>query len=247
MIHWDYTSYQEVIDTIHTWCDTTLPHISAVAGIPRSGVFSAAIIAQRLAIPLVSLDALRYGTPEHFTKYNKTRQHAGPILVVDDGYWTGDTMRWYREELFGIRNLIFGSVYAKHPFEHLDVFGKEVTNEHGTFEYNFMRQGFTDRYVVEWSTIAKPDGKPTHLLPTFPVLAIVTRSDRRDTQIWLDRYGVETAHVIGVDDWRGIANAYLVQDNASLCVVSSSTDAEQIHETTERPVFATDTDSLFQF
>lgn len=242
-IHWDYRTYAQIIEDVHSWCER-LPLISAVAGIPRSGMFPASLIAQRRAIPLLSIEAVLFGTPPRPTKYNKTRTVQGPVLIVDDTHWTGDSMERHREELRG-GDFIFGAVYAHTPFGHLDTWAIENNNPWSTYEYNFMRQGFTDHYIVSIDAIRSASGRPNHLLPSFPVLSIACDHTLEATD-WLNRNGVRRVSVVQARDSLEKASLYTSRSEATLFVEFSEAEANQIHARTGRPVFSTEAMRVIQ-
>lgn len=277
---WQYKSYAEVIEDTHAWCDR-LPPISAVCGVPRSGAMLAALIAQRRNVPLLSLDSLRESKPSWRRPGRKQRDVAGPILLVDDTSFSGNSMRDYREMFKTRTDMLYGALYAKNQaVMSVDVWGFDLTTPLHTFEYNVLREGLTPNYVCDLDGVFRKDfhdhpggeetheaeyrywlrnGAATHLLPTYPVAAIVTASlgKFRDlTEAWLKDHGIQYGELIqpfysladriGQDVAAIKAQHYQRFSKATLFVESEASQASEIHRLTGRPVFCTDSMTMIQ-
>jgi hypothetical protein len=89
--------------------------VTAVAGIPRSGMLPATMLATSLHVPLYSLHkdeglrAVGAGSRERLLP-----GAGGTLLVVDDSVYHGTAIRWARHQLTG-HNAIFAAVYTRRP------------------------------------------------------------------------------------------------------------------------------------
>lgn len=216
---WFYRSYQDMVNDVHRWCDQ-LPQISAVCGIPRSGVAPAAIISARRNIPLLSYDALMSGQQSHRRPGRALKTEQGPILLVDDTSWSGNSMREHASKLAG-HSIICGAVYAKRQDNMaVDTWAMSLQTPFHTFEWNFLREGLAVNYVCDLDGVfrrdwlefpgceeSRPDdykhwlrnGKPTHLISPYKVRAICSGSlsQYRDlTEAWLRDNGVQYGELI---------------------------------------------------
>lgn len=216
---WFYRSYQDMINDVHAWCDR-LPQISAVCGIPRSGIAPASIIAARRNIPLLSYDALVSGQHSHRRPGRAIRDVSGPILLVDDTSWSGNCMREHKEKLRG-QSILCGAVYAKRqPKMAVDTWAVELPTPYHTFEWNFLREGLAVNYVCDLDGVFRRDwvefpgceetrpmeyqdwlvnGKPTHLVSPYQVRAICSGSlsrYRHLTEEWLRKNGVKYGELV---------------------------------------------------
>lgn len=274
---WFYRSYQQIIADVHDWCDR-LPHISAVSGIPRSGILPASLIAMRRNIPLVPIESLTGGFGPKKTTLRPINHPVGPVLVVDDTSWTGGSMRQQRVLLSG-KQVIFGALYAsQYQSEKLDTFGHPLSTPLHTFEYNFMRDALVRNFIIDFDGVLCDDwdgrnedqhpeeyrafllsSPPKHFQPQFPVKAIVSGrlgKYRKESEQWLVNHGVRCRELILPfqtleERSRGSiatekARVYQRYPKATLFVESSASQAAEIFRMTGRPVFCTDTMTLWQ-
>lgn len=88
------------------------PNLSGIAGIPRSGILPASVLAMYLHLPLYEL------SPQHGLRQigHGSRggvwggDRNGPLLVVDDTIYGGGAMRRARQQMAG-RNALFAAIY----------------------------------------------------------------------------------------------------------------------------------------
>lgn len=116
--------------------------IAGVAGIPRSGMLSAAILATALHVPLFSchkdegLRAVGAGSREKLFP-----DGAGTLLVVDDSVYQGTAIRWARQQLVGHR-VAFAAVYTRRP-KLTEYHAVELPSPH-IFEWNIFNNPIVD-------------------------------------------------------------------------------------------------------
>jgi hypothetical protein len=110
--------------------------VIGVAGIPRSGMLPAAILATALHVPLYSchkdegLRAVGAGSREKLLP-----DGAGTLLVVDDSVFQGTAIRWARQQLVGHR-AVFAAVYTRRP-KLTECHAVELASPH-IFEWNIF-------------------------------------------------------------------------------------------------------------
>lgn len=188
------------------------PHVSGIAGIPRSGMIPAAAIATILHLPLYQLtetgklDKLGHGSRGNTGSLGKTN---GLIAVVDDVVYAGASMDRARTHLKG-RPALFCSVYAKPDAkDKVDLFAAELPSPF-LLEWNLLNNGpfigaarnkvFGSGIVCDFDGIICHDehspGQPgsPYLLPRLhPCKLIATgrrESQRGPTEAWLKAHGV---------------------------------------------------------
>lgn len=232
---WMWKTYADLARDVEWWAPR-LPSLSAIAGIPRSGIVVASQIAMALNIPLVPIEALIQDVPSVRPTRSRPLQSkpGAKILIVDDTCHSGRFMPEFRNHpaLKHRDDLLFGAIYCAPRVTHLvDVWGFPITSRYHCFEWNYLRDGFsrltlTDmdgvlceecpadcdddgpRYA-EWAANVKP-----RVVPIFPVDLIVTartHSIRQITEDWLRRHGVR---------FRALATLYQSKEVRSRCNVA---------------------------
>lgn len=196
------------------------PNVAGVAGIPRSGMTSAALLATLLHVPLyhVAQDGLREVTCQTGRSEVVRRLH-GPVVVVDDTTWMGSAMSRARAALKRAKvKGIFAAVYASDP-RHVDVYAIHHAGFH-VLEWNlFNNQPLAgvpntefeggiacdfDGVLCENPPVSDRDdlrtfrewlrsARPLYLPRRFPVPMVVSyrlEDWRADTEAWLRTWGV---------------------------------------------------------
>lgn len=208
-----YRTYSQLHADLVDWSGR-LPSVSAVSGVPRSGVIVAAMLAQILHCPLLPIEALVDRRPTYRPRVS--RQLApleGPILLVDDTCSRGRTRREVQQALGPRPDILYGAVYATPhaigSFRDL-VWGFVLPTRWHTFEWNLLKDGVARTLAVDMDGILCHDwtGGPSEVdgryeawlrevtplrLPTAPIGAIVTNRLERwrpQTEAWLARHGV---------------------------------------------------------
>ena len=211
---WLFRSYDDLAVDLEDWA-TRLPPISAVCGIPRSGIVVAGQLATLMGIPAISLDSLKCGVRSWRPPTSKPLPaKRGMVLVVDDTCWSGGTIRQVREWLGdSASGCLFGSVYAQggKEIDGLDFHGFDLTSINHCFAWNYLRDMHSGSTMTDMDGVLCADwtGKDDHeeggeyasfllnasprVIPVYPVLGVVTgrvEKNREATEDWLARNGV---------------------------------------------------------
>lgn len=266
-----WKTYADLTADVQAWC-RALPEISAVCGVPRSGMIPAAIIAQERHIPLVPLEALLGNMPHYRAEWSRElRELAGPVLIVDDSCSRGKTMQELRRVLTGDRYL-FGAVYARpQSRELLDLFHEDTGTTDRTFEWLFLRDRLTEQTLTDLDGVLCADWDLSHekytaqyqrhlqhanpqRIPAYPLLGIVTgrwERYRQQTEDWLNRHGIRYGTLwMAPDGTRHDRHAefkagiYSAQQSARFFLESAEWQAAEIAEITGKPVLSLETLTL---
>lgn len=267
---WIWRTPLQVANDVRGWIDR-LPFLSAVAGVPRSGVEIGIKIAQALQIPHLDLATLGDSRPP---SHRPLMKHQGPILVVDDTSWSGRTMAEVKKSTRG--NIIFGTLYASaEQAPNLDSVGYLLHTVMHTFPWNYLRDMHSTHTISDLDGVFCSDCPPEAddgdleyanwimsrrclIQPSWQPMEIITarpRTHREHTLTWLAANGItcplnqpfptlamQRAH----DPADAKADRYLQRRDARLFVESDERQARKIFETTRRPVLCTDTLTLYQ-
>lgn len=195
--------------------------VSAVVGLPRSGMISATQIALQLNLPLYSLDKHEGLRPVGAgSRESRLLDRAAKLLVIDDSVYVGTAISWARQQLAG-RKAVYAAVYARRP-EFVDIYAVEAPSPH-LFEWNIFNNGVIaghsadkrlrggicfdfDGVICEnpvkpytprtWL----PAAVPTGWMPRFVEIPLVITARlerwRKPTEQWLKRYGVKVKEMI---------------------------------------------------
>jgi hypothetical protein len=207
-------------DTIKRLLPQVPPEVRAVAGVPRSGMLPAAILATQLQLPLLTIQA---GIAVDVGSGSRGKQGwaggDGPLLIVDDSVYGGGNMRrlragfgdtaiyaaiYCRPEEIGVLDLCAVALPSPHLFE-WNVFngaplvGKTINPAlHGGIALDFDGVLCHDSTVSDNDEAAYVDwlanAKPLHLPRRHAVPLVVTfrlEKYRSQTEAWLDRWGVK--------------------------------------------------------
>lgn len=269
---WLFRSFDDVALDLLDWAQR-LPRISGVCGIPRSGAVVASILATLLNVPLIELGSLKSERPK---QSKRLPDPSGPVLVLDDTLWSGNTLAEVRRQIAG--DVIFGAVYANRENAHkLDVFGFALDSIYHCFAWNVLRDMHTPRVLTDMDGVLCDDwlGEVDHgeceqyltflrdakprLRPLHPVLGIVTgrcEQYRQPTEQWLARHGVayHQLHMPfrSLAERRGEcvgsrkADVYQHSPTAILFVESDRQQADVIQRRSGKPVLCSETWELFQ-
>jgi hypothetical protein len=118
------------------------PTISGVAGVPRSGMYSAALLSMWLHVPLYEvspqhgLQAIGFGSRGRRIKVEPD----SPILVVDDSVYRGGTMQQIRN-IMGDRPAIYAAAFVRPESRaSVDIVGQLLPSPH-LFTWNLFNNG----------------------------------------------------------------------------------------------------------
>jgi hypothetical protein len=120
--------------------------IAGVAGVPRSGMIPASVIATQLQLPLYELtedgNLNRLGHGSRGRGFGFAGDEAGPVAVVDDTVYGGNAMRRARAAMaLPGRKAVFAAVYVRPQARAaVDVFARELESPH-LLEWNWANNG----------------------------------------------------------------------------------------------------------
>jgi hypothetical protein len=216
----EYVSLERLATDVRFLVGQLPADVSAVAGIPRSGMLPAAQIALVLHLPLLEL-CPRRGLREigHGTRLDGPDLRAGPLLIIDDSVCSGQALAVARQQLeiaYPEIELIFAAVYpTPQAIPALDFYVRALPMPH-LFEWNLFNclqakscaLDFDGILCVDWPG-GNEDGEEyqefletarPRWLPRFaPVPLIATarlEKHRPATQRWLTRYGVSCERLV---------------------------------------------------
>lgn len=242
--------------------------IRAVAGVPRSGVLAAAMMANHLHLPLIPIEACLGDDVQPYrpVKSRPLRAIEGKVLIVDDAVSSGKTLKELRGRI-KVPHYLASPLSTIRGREHVAEFGKLVGTPQ-VFQWNWLAVNYTEQFLFDMDGVIVEDwqggawkknrraydyhltnGKPLYL-PRRKILAVVTgRSElvRKETEAWLARHGVEYGElVMRADDDRrdhSVFKAEVYQRfSAALCFVESSeVQAAAIAQATGRSVLSVET------
>ena len=195
-------------------------NLRGVAGVPRSGVFPASIVAMWLNIPLYVFDEEGKFSPlsamSDFggVRMQHHRERDGAILVLDDTVYGGVSMQNIKKRIGDNNKVLYGSVYVHTKSSHVvDVFGEILDPPH-ILEWNFFNSSYIENSLIDFDGILSPNVpyekcqreedyidyitnvKPLYhrLHRTYKCKGIVTarlEKYRDITEAWLDKYNIE--------------------------------------------------------
>jgi hypothetical protein len=267
---WIWRTPLQVANDVRGWIDR-LPFLSAVAGVPRSGVEIGIKIAQALQIPHLDLRTLTDSRPP---SHRPLQHRYGPILVVDDTSWSGRTMNEVKKSTTG--NVIFGTLYAsEEQAANLDSVGYVLHTVMHTFPWNYLRDMHATWTLSDLDGVFCSDCPPEAddgaeryanwimsrrclIQPSWQPLEIITarpRTHREHTLTWLQAQGITSPlnqpfPTLAMQRAHNPADAkadrYNQRADAKLFVESDDRQARKIHELTRKPVLCTDTLTFYQ-
>jgi orotate phosphoribosyltransferase len=164
----EYRSVADLNHRITDWIHTLPPDLDVVAGIPRSGMLAANLLALHLNLPLTDVEGLIAGRVMHAgvrydgTTVGQTLIKRARVLVVDDSCRSGSTIRKVKEQLRRARlsyRLHFGAVFATPAAVRegrIELYA-EIVPAPRAFEWNIFHAAGMGRYCVELDgVLARP-------------------------------------------------------------------------------------------
>lgn len=225
----NYRSVADLNADMVSWLGTLPRDIELIAGIPRSGLLAANLLALHLNLPMTDIDGLLEGRLLSAGARLRQRELGGfltvkrKILVVDDSVLGGLQMQAVKERIRAAKlphDVLFAAVYvAPGARKHVDLYC-DVVAPPRCFEWNFMHHELflshtcmdIDGVLCHDPSESENDDGPRYLnflasaeplyLPTYPVGWLVTsrlEKYRRQTEEWLARHGVRYGELIMMD------------------------------------------------
>lgn len=238
--------------------------ITLVAGIPRSGMIPAAILAAHLHLPLAELSAEGV---RHLAGGSRTRMMAdatrGRVLVVDDTAYGGTALRRARRTLADV-DALYAAVYVRREVAGVaDIYAEILPSPH-LLEWNLMNNGpfrggahnrlYGAGIACDFDGILCHDlasggapGSP-YLLPRMLACRLIVtgrhESSRTATEDWLRAWGVRWDRLEMLPDGTsGTAEAiarhksqHYAGSDCGFFLESDPGQAARIHEITHKPV-----------
>lgn len=210
-----YVSYAELVRDCHELA-RRLPPVRAIAGIPRSGLVPASILALELNVPMVSLESLCDSDsppviPLPRRGYGR-RVGDGIILIVDDTCASGRQIRALQERIRGPVPVEFAAIYVEdRPTIAADHFHSKLPPFAQFYEWTMFHDDNNRRILTDMDGVLCEDwqggdeqerlGEYEEFLaqvrprriPSMPLKGIVTNRlerHRPETEAWLQRHGI---------------------------------------------------------
>jgi len=138
-------------------------NLKGVAGIPRSGVFPASIVAMWLNVPIYSFDKEGNISPlSALSKFGGFRMQNyeegdGKILILDDTLYGGIAIKNTREIVGKRDDVVYGVVYvhSSRPSD-VDVYGEILDPPH-LLEWNFFNSSYVENSFLDFDGILCPN------------------------------------------------------------------------------------------
>lgn len=225
----NFKTFADLNSTIFSHIHELPKDIDLVAGIPRSGLLAANIIALYLNLPLTDINSLAEGRmlPASTTHRQRDGWIASPsearkILVVDDSIYSGSSLNSARDKLKGTEfsgRSVFMAVYAlKESRELADVFF-EVVDGPRMFEWNYLHHMGLGTACFDIDGVLCPDpteeqnddgekyisfirNAAARFVPTYEIGCLVTtrlEKYRADTEYWLKKNNIRYKNLIMMD------------------------------------------------
>jgi orotate phosphoribosyltransferase len=168
----NFRSIAQLNDQLLRWSRTLPADIDVIAGVPRSGLLAANLLALHLNVPLTDVDGLLSGRC-YISGARRRRLAAGngspldeaclseprTVLVLDDSLLSGRAM-WQVRERIGAASLphrvLYGAVYVAPSRVHTVDFCCEVLNEPRVFEWNVLHGGILKNFCVALDGVLCP-------------------------------------------------------------------------------------------
>jgi orotate phosphoribosyltransferase len=132
------TSQQMIADTVNLLLPQLPPNLSVVAGVPRSGMAAAGILATHLQLPLATVRGGKlYDVGEGSRGRNGwAGDRNGKALIVDDSVYGGGNMRRIRQQ-FGAEALLAAIYVRPEVTGTVDFYGRSLPSPH-LFQWNML-------------------------------------------------------------------------------------------------------------
>lgn len=203
------------------------PHdIDLIAGIPRSGMLPANLLALYLNKPYTSVEQLKSG----IIYANGTRlidkTAIKKILIVDDSIHSGASMNKAREQLKDINaEKIFAAIYASpHIINNINIYG-EILPPPRCFQWNIFNHGQIENSMFDIDGVLCNDPK----IDDDGELYINEITNAKP--LYIPKYTIDTIITCRLEKYRDITEKWL-KDNSvkyrKLIMLSFKTKAERV-------------------
>lgn len=200
----NWKSYSDLIFDIHTKLLPKLPPVSAVYGIPRSGVIPAYVIAQALNVPLAMV-----GMREAYSgdRVPLLPRNYGVELLVDDSIYKGGTLKKYLS--ISKAPCVTVAIYAQKENVGMVDYYAELVEGPRVFEWNLFNSKTTENTIFDIDGVLCLDppmydddgpiyqnyiaNAVPYLIPNRTVHSLCTGRIsrwREITEKWLSKYGI---------------------------------------------------------
>jgi len=261
-----FISYAQLAKDVVSWSEQLPRDIDVIAGIPRSGMLPATILALHRNIKLTTI-----GSQAVFTGGVRD-QHRGTkkILIIDDSLLAGKSIE--RAKKIFKKTALYGTVYIKPGMEHLIDYHYKTVSLPRIFEWNWLHHFWLQKSCMDIDGVLcndptsqeNDDGLryqqflstaiPKHI-PTVQVHTLVTsrlERYRKETVSWLHKHGVIYKKLImhpapdaktrrQASDHAKRKAAVFRDVQYELFIESSERQAREIFALTKKPVLCTDT------
>lgn len=197
-----------------------VPHeVTAIAGVPRSGMFPASWLAMQLHLPLYSIHKDSGLQPmDCGWRMKHTDEADGTLLIVDDTTASGTSARWLAPQRRALtRKTLHAVVYAAPESKELvDLFAVELPIPH-YLEWNLFNSVYSPLMALDFDGVLCEDcpapydddaehyqqflvnARPLYLSRRCDIPLIVTarlEKYRPQTEAWLERYGIKCNRLV---------------------------------------------------
>jgi len=190
----------------------SLPPVRAIAGVPRSGLLAASLMATELNCPMIPIESLLDGDIPEIPVPRRGRgarfDADGMILVVDDNCSSGRVISTLRPQLHPDVKIavILGNDKADFTYQPI------IRDVHQSYEWTILHDDKAEYTLTDMDGVLCEDwtggsesnnlaayerflktAKPRRI-PSYPLLGIVTNRMecyRQQTEEWLDRHGIQ--------------------------------------------------------
>lgn len=265
----NFKSYTDMVRDVHQKLIPQLPrNVSAVYGVPRSGMFPAYLIATALHVPLgVAGQKVVAGD-------RVTERKNGIALLVDDSLYKGGSIKRAQAAVHAPCEKVV--VYAQEHNKHIVSYYADIVEGPRVFEWNLFACGVTEKTIFDIDGVLcfdppvfDDDGASyqaalrnaiPYRLPKRQVHSLCTnRLERwRDiTEAWMKSYGIEYKNLYmqqykTANERRKAGNAnhfkasVYKNSDAQLFVESHDHHAKQIATLSKKPVVSVESMRLFK-
>lgn len=223
----NYRSVADLNSDIRQWIPDLPSDLDLIAGIPRSGLLAATLLAVHLNLPITDVKGLcegriiRAGSRLASAKAVHSAERL-KVLILDDSVNTGTQMQEVQSRLALAdleHELLYGAVYVT-PRGHRYVdYWREIVDRPRVFEWNLMHHKFLSESCVDIDGVLCRDPTPDEnddgeryreflisvdpwIVPSRRIGWLVTcrlEKYRKLTEAWLESQGVEYEHLIMMD------------------------------------------------